>query len=192
MIKLSFRLLLISMIFLSCTGMDYNLNIEVSKNHEFTYRVLTKKGIGDIIIGKTFQEIKNIYSNYKFEYFEEFYGYSFSDSNNTFKLFLTVIDDTLTGITISDKNFKLENGLMIGSSISEIKKNYPKTPINYNQHDEEEMFEITNEQSFFDIRVESNDNKILGKYKKDVYDSTIDYRLNGKITSISVFLNKPS
>ncbi len=153
-------------------------------------KVLTKSGIGKILLGAPFEKIREDYSIYKFKEEPEFWGYTFSDSKESFRMFLTVINDTLEGITLNDTNFRLDNGLRVGDPISRIKKEYPNLTIYFDHHDEVEYFEMFEQSTVLRIEVESNEQGYLGKYNSEVQDSATEYNINGKILTLGMFRNK--
>ncbi|MCL2132283.1 MAG: hypothetical protein FWH36_07530 [Lentimicrobiaceae bacterium] len=173
----------------------------VRENIAFAEKIITDiKGLEDLTIGVPFSVIKEKYSNYVFKEEPDFWGYRFSDSAKTFRLFLTVYsendgDDTLQGISFSDTCFKLYNDLKGGDPISKIKEKYPNIPIYYNEHDSGEEFKIEDANSIIRIEVDPNNNgELLGEYKKNEDDpwrpfeeKTLKYRTDGKIISINVY-----
>ena len=156
-------------------------------NIDLTNQVLTCKGFENLELGTPFKEIKKRFSDFKFKEEQEFWGYILSDTDSKFKIFLTVYNDTLQGITISDTNFRFYNGLKPGDEIIKVKQLYPNTPITYNLHDESEQFVIQDNYSTIIIDVISNNNSLIGKYKNELPDSTLNYNDNGRIISIGVF-----
>jgi len=174
-----FAILLIN----SCASKTGKLELKSS----FSDKILTAKGFNNLELGTPFKVIKTKFSNYKFQEDAEFFGYTFSDSNSTFEMFLSVYNDTLQGITISDTNFVLFNGLKVGDGILKIKKLYPNIPLIYNQHDEAEQFQIHSNNNYILIDIKSDNDNLLGSYKNDSSDSTYEFNVNGKIISIGMF-----
>ena len=174
-----FTILLIN----SCASKTGKLELK----NKFSDKILTANGFDNLELGIPFKVIKTKFSNYNFHEEPDFWGYIFTDSNSTFKLFLTVYNDTLQGITVTDTNFILFNGLKVGDGILNIKKLYPTIPLIFNHHDDAEQFLIHNINNYVFIDIESDSNKLLGCYKNDFPDSTYEYSVNGKITSIGIF-----
>jgi len=168
----------------------------VFDNFIISGKVITHiKGLEHIDFGVPLSVIKKKYSNYIFKEHPDGFGDILSDKNKTFELLLSG-DDTIRSISFWDTNFKLNNGLMVGSPISKIKKIYPQEPIYYN-NGEGELFIIDNVNLRIFITVESNDGKLLGEYKMDEYgnieikdEESFKYRTNGKIINIHIKLIK--
>ncbi len=150
-------------------------------------KVLTAKGLGGLELGTPFSEVKKRFSDYRFQEEIEFWGYMLTNPDSSFKIFLSVYDDTLQGVTISDTKFRLFNGLRAGDGVIKIKQLFPSVPLTYNLHDDAEQFVVQDVNSLFLINVISNDGKLLGDYKNELPDSTFNFRFNGKIESIGVF-----
>jgi len=149
---------------------------------------ITSEGVDKLILGMPFSQITSVYNDFQFEYFEDYCGYAMSNGN--ISLFLIVVEDTLTEIQIGDKRFYLENGLKVGSTVSEFRKLYPNNPIYFNHHDNIEYFDLKDDNLYVYLSIESKDGKLLGQYNDDIMDSTLVYDTNGSIIQLNIRKNE--
>lgn len=181
-------IIIIGLLLTSCSN-------RVDSKTEITQQVLiadtlTENGIGCLVIGKSFYLIRSEMKNYKLEYIPDFGGYKLYIPHNNLELFLSVINDTLEGVTVSKGNVVTKSGLHIGTQLSKFRSIYPTIPIQYDNLNEAERFCIKNKKTTLELYVQSNnEERILGNYEETIYDTSLNYDLNGKIISMSIYSN---
>ena len=180
-----FKIIILLVVLSSCTPLK-----EINKEPITTStKIINCNGYGELVFGMTLSEIQNKFPSYTMKEYPEFWGYTFTDTLKNENLFLTIIDDTLTGISFANRIFSLENGLKPGDNILKFKNLYPTIPILYNFHDDVEEFELIDSNCVINIELHSNKkNKLLGKYNnKNIHDIAYKYSTNGYIEIISIY-----
>lgn len=143
--------------------------------------------ISEDIINLPISEVKNTYKQLTFKINEEFSGYEVSNSKKTMFLFLSVLNDTVKGISLTQKNAIFYNGLRIGDSIKSLNKYYQNLIIEFDNLNNLERFVISDNRCKLVVYVTSNDENILGIYNSDLFSTSKKFSSNGFIQSISQY-----
>jgi hypothetical protein len=174
-------LILLIFFFSSCTEKKNLYN-------KIDFFKITEKGIENtsIKIGERYSLLKSTHKNFQYKYdsilFLDFIEIPLKE-NDTLTYYLGVENDTIISILFFDKRINF-NGIYPKDPISKLSLYYPNLKIKYDNDLNMEFFESKDKKIGFYI---SNSNKeLIGKYKNDDLQESIDYNKVGYIEFIVI------
>jgi len=184
-----FKINFFSILFLLATiGLCQNDNIVLSSNTAirsiYADSTIYSKKVGNLNLGTSISAA-NLYYAVK-EHDGEYFLF---ENEEPIISYWSKNQAEITGITVFSKNFQLQNGLRVGSTIEEITKKYDDLLIQKSFISDEELFSIPNgsEKLSLILYLESVDSETIGDY--DASSSQITskkFSHNGIISRIEI------